>query len=178
MAEPEEVQQEEEGKKGLGGLLPIIISAVVSAVVAGAVAFFVVPMVLGQNKAEEQKKQQEQVQLAQPREITAVLISPGTNQTFVLKGARDVVVIDSLTFKVGSDECRAKIAERKPEILDALMKIFMSKEKSELSTVAGIELLKKQIKDAVNLITGFTGDKEKFGVLEVYLYIKAFASTE
>ncbi len=175
MPEEEEVQQEEP-KKG-GGLMPIIISAVVSAVVAGAVAFMV-PMFLGQNKSEEEQNKNQQSQLVQPREITAVLISPGTNQTFVLKGARDVVVLDSLSFKVGSDECRAQIAEKKPEILDALMKIFMSKEKTELSTVAGIELLKKQIKDAVNLITGFKGDKEKFGVLEVYLYIKAFASTE
>ena len=158
-------------------MMPIIISAVVSAVVAGAVAFMV-PMFLGQNKSEEEQNKNQQSQLVQPREITAVLISPGTNQTFVLKGARDVVVLDSLSFKVGSDECRAQIAEKKPEILDALMKIFMSKEKTELSTVAGIELLKKQIKDAVNLITGFKGDKEKFGVLEVYLYIKAFASTE
>ncbi len=175
MPDDEEVQQKE-GKKGRG-FMSIMISAIVAAVVAGAVAFMV-PMFLGQNKSEQEQKEKQKSQLVQPREITAVLISPGTNQTFVLKGARDVVVLDSLSFKVGSDECRAQIAERKPEILDALMKIFMSKEKTELSTVAGIELLKKQIKDAVNLITGFKGEKEKFGVLEVYLYIKAFASTE
>ncbi len=178
----EEIQQEEEQpkKKGIGGLLPIIISAVIAAAVAFVVLLVAGPMLLGTNQAETQQGEGEpgNVQLVQPREITAVLISPGSNETFPLKGAMEVVVIDFLTFKVGSDACRAAIAEKKPEILDALSKIFFSKEKAELSTAAGIELLKKQIKDAVNLITGFTGDKEPYGVINVYIRIKAFASTE
>ena len=79
---------------------------------------------------------------------------------------------------MGSDACRAAVAEKNDEIMDALMMIFLSKDKSELSTVPGLELLKRQIRDAVNTITGFVGDKEKYGVLDVYLYIKAFATTE
>jgi len=61
--------------------------------------------------------------------------------------------------------------------MDGLMSLFLSKEKSELSTASGIELLKKQIRTVVNEITGFTG-REQLGVTDVYLYIKAVSSVE
>ncbi|HIP92668.1 MAG TPA: flagellar basal body protein FliL [Thermotoga sp.] len=161
-----------EKKKGIGGLLTsIIVPLVVSIAV-----YFTLPMFLGSNKTGKEEEQQ-QVQPA-PVEIKAVLIQPGTYQTFMLKGGKEVAVIDSLSFKVGSDACRAAIAEKKDEIMDALMMIFMGKERSELSTVTGVELLKRQIREAVNTITGFIGDKEKYGVISVFLYIKAFSSVE
>ena len=178
MPEEEEVQQEEQPKKkGLKGLMPIMISAIVAAVVAFGVLFFMGPKLLGTNQAEQQTEEQKaQEEAAKQRiPITAVLISAGSNQTFVLKGARDVAVVDSLVFKVGSDACRAAIADNKSLIMDALMKIFISKTKAELATPAGLELLKRQIKEAVELICNCSGND---GVLEVYLYIKAFASTE
>lgn len=161
-----------EKKKGIGGLLTsIIVPLVVSIAV-----YFTLPMFLGSNKTGKEEEQQ-QVQPA-PVEIKAVLIQPGTYQTFMLKGGKEVAVIDSLSFKVGSDACRSAIAEKKDEIMDALMMIFMGKERSELSTVTGVELLKRQIREAVNTITGFVGDKEKYGVISVFLYIKAFSSVE
>ncbi|KAF2959843.1 flagellar basal body-associated protein FliL [Thermotoga sp. 38H-to] len=169
MAE-EERREEEQPKRRMGASL--IMSIVVPLVVSVAV-YFLLPMFLGSN----QGGQSENVP-STPVRIKAVLIQQGENQTFLLKGGRDVVVIDSLSFSVGSDACRAAVAERKDEIMDALMMIFLSKDKSELSTVPGLELLKRQIRDAVNTITGFVGDKEKYGVLDVYLYIKAFATTE
>ncbi len=179
MPEEEAQQQDQNQKKKKGGLLSIIISALISATVAFVVLLFMGPMMLGQNQTQQgQGGEPGSAKLVQPREITAVLISQGSNETFPLKGAREVVVLDFLTFKVGSDACRAAIAEKKPEIMDALSKIFFSKEKSELSTAAGIELLKSQIRDAVNRITGFVGDKEAYGVINVYIRIKAFASTE
>ena len=58
------------------------------------------------------------------------------------------------------------------------MLIFLSKERSELNTASGIELLKKQIRAMVNEITGFTGDREKYGVIGVFLYIKAISAVE
>jgi len=61
--------------------------------------------------------------------------------------------------------------------MDGLMSLFLSKEKFELSTASDIELLKKQIRDMVNEITGFTG-REQLGVTDVYLYIKAVSSVE
>ena len=177
MPEEEEIQQEEEPKKkGLGGLMPIIISAVVAAAVAFGVLYLLGPKLVGTNQTQQQQQeQQQQEEVKQRIPITAVLISTGSNQTFVLKGAKDVAVVDSLVFKVGSDACRAAIADQKSMIMDALMKIFISKTKAELATPAGLELLKRQIKEAVELITGCSGND---GVLEVYLYIKAFASTE
>ena len=152
-----------------------MISIIVPLVVSIAV-YFTLPMFLGSNKTGKEEEQQ-QVQPI-PVEIKAVLIQPGTYQTFMLKGGKEVAVIDSLSFKVGSDACRSAIAEKKDEIMDALMMIFMGKERSELSTVTGVELLKRQIREAVNTITGFIGDKEKYGVISVFLYIKAFSSVE
>jgi len=167
---PEEAGREK--KKRMGGLLTsIIVPLIVSVAV-----YFTLPMFLGSNKGGKEGEGQ-RVQPA-PVEIKAVLIQPGTYQTFMLKGGKEVAVIDSLSFKVGSDACRAAIAEKKDEIMDALMMIFMGKERSELSTVTGVELLKKQIREAVNTITGFVGDKEKYGVISVFLYIKAFSSVE
>ena len=62
------------------------------------------------------------------------------------------------------------------ELLKKMHKI--RKEFQELGSAAGLDLLKKQIKDAVNRITGFVGEKEKFGVARVFLYIKAISSVE
>jgi flagellar FliL protein len=172
---PEEVQQEDQPKKKKGGgLMSMIVSATIAAIVAFGVVYMMAPKFVGTNQ-EAQKAQKEAEAAKQRIPITAVLISAGSNQTFVLKGAKDVAVVDSLVFKVGSDACRAAIADDKPLIMDALMKIFISKTKAELATPAGMELLKKQIKEAVEIITGCSGND---GVLEVYLYIKAFASTE
>lgn len=106
------------------------------------------------------------------------LIKPGSMYTFMLKGGKSVVVVDSLSFKVGSAQCRSSIIGKEDEILDAIQQIFLRKEPPELGTAAGIELLKMQIKDAVNQITGFSKVNEQFGVTNVYLYIKAVSSVE
>lgn len=161
---------EEVKKKGIGGLL---MSLIVPAVVAVG-ATVVTIMLLGTNLTQPKK---ETVQPA-PTEIKAVVIQPGTYTTFMLKGGKEVAVIDSLTLTTASDACRAAIAERRDMIMDGLMLIFLSKERSELNTAAGIELLKKQIRAMVNEVTGFTGERERLGVIGVYLYIKAISSVE
>ncbi|KAF2957933.1 flagellar basal body protein FliL [Thermotoga sp. Ku-13t] len=157
-------------KRGIGGLLMSIIVPAVVAIGATAVTI----MLLGTNLTQPK---QQTVQQA-PTEIKAVVIQPGTYTTFMLKGGKEVAVIDSLTLTVASDACRAAIAERRDMIMDSLMLIFLSKEKSELNTAAGIELLKKQIRAMVNEVTGFTGERERLGVIGVYLYIKAISSVE
>lgn len=157
-------------KRGIGGLLMSIIVPAVVAIGATAVTI----MLLGTNLTQPK---QQTVQQA-PTEIKAVVIQPGTYTTFMLKGGKEVAVIDSLTLTVASDACRAAIAERRDMILDGLMLIFLSKERSELNTAAGIELLKKQIRAMVNEVTGFTGERERLGVIGVYLYIKAISSVE
>ena len=160
----------DEKKKGRLGSLIIMI--VVPAAVAFGVTFAVLQL-LGNNVQSTQESQP-----VVQNEIKAILIQSGTYQTFMLKGGKDVAVIDSLSFKVASDSCRAAIAEKNDEIMDGLMSLFLSKEKSELSTASGIELLKKQIRAMVNEITGFTGDREKYGVIGVFLYIKAISAVE
>jgi len=160
----------DEKKKGRLGSLIIMI--VVPAAVAFGVTFAVLQL-LGNNVQSTQESQP-----VVQNEIKAILIQSGTYQTFMLKGGKDVAVIDSLSFKVASDSCRAAIAEKNDEIMDGLMLIFLSKERSELNTASGIELLKKQIRAMVNEITGFTGDREKYGVIGVFLYIKAISAVE
>ncbi|MEJ5257897.1 MAG: flagellar basal body-associated FliL family protein [Fervidobacterium sp.] len=173
---PEEMEQQEQGGKKKGGLFNIIklvaIPLVISLVVSLAVFF-----VLGSNKQPSQEEQQ-QAEQAAPTQIKAVVITAGKYQTFMLKGGRDVVVVDSLTLLVGSEPCRAAVGEKNDEIMDALSTIFLSKERFDLVTPAGLDLLKKQIREAVNQITGFTGEKEKLGVLNVYIYIKAISTVQ
>jgi len=168
--------QNQEGGSKKKGLPVILITIVMAAIVAAGVSFIVI-MTVGSNLITP-KPQKSDEQALVPADIKAILIQPGSMSTFILKGGKSVVVIDSLSFKVGSDQCRASIAGKKDEILDAIQQIFLRKEPQELGTAAGIELLKMQIKDAVNQITGFVGEKEKFGVANVFLYIKAISSVE
>ncbi|WP_041082610.1 flagellar basal body-associated FliL family protein [Thermotoga profunda] len=162
---------EEKKKKGLSGLLMMILIPAVVAVGATVATI----MLLGTNLTP---REQQTTTVTTPTEIKAVVIQSGTYTTFMLKGGKEVAVIDSLSFTVASDSCRAAIAGKNDEIMDGLMLIFLSKEKSELNTAAGIELLKKQIRAMVNEITGFTGERERLGVVGVYLYIKAISSVE
>lgn len=171
---PEEMEQQEQSNKKANPIMGIVkmlaIPLVVSLVVSLAVFF-----VLGSNKQPQQTEEQ---QMTVPTQIKAVVIQSGKFQTFMLKGGRDVVVIDSLTLLVGSEPCRAAVADKNDEIMDALSTIFLSKERFELTTPAGLDLLKKQIREAVNEITGFTGEKEKFGVINVYIYVKSISSVQ
>ncbi len=173
---PEETPQVEEQKKGglIAKFQPILIPLVVSLVVTIVVSFVFLTM-MGGNKTPAQTKE-EDAKTAIP--IKAVVIQTGTMTTFMLKGGRDVVVIDSLTLLVGTDRARSLCGEKQDEIMDALSVIFLSKERTDLVTPAGVDLLKKQIRQAVNEIIGFTGEAEKDGVLNVYLYIKAISSVQ
>jgi len=47
--------------------------------------------------------------------------------------------------------------------MDALATIFLSKERFDLVTPAGLDLLKKQIREAVNQITGLLARKKNSG---------------
>lgn len=161
-------------RSGPSFLLMILIAAAVAAGLSFGVSFVLIKM-MGSNT---QTTQSQQTQAAQPVYVKAVLIAEGSNEMFMLKGGKDVAVVDGLSFMVGSDECRASIADLRLQILDALETLFLSKEKTELTSVAGRELLKKQIKDMVNEITGFIGEKEKFGVLQVSLRLKAISRVE
>ncbi|MEN3041737.1 MAG: flagellar basal body-associated FliL family protein [Fervidobacterium sp.] len=172
---PEDIEQQEQGGKKKNPVMDIVKMLAIPLVISLAVSLTVF-FVLGSNK-QPQETQQEQ-QMTTPTQIKAVVIQAGKFQTFMLKGGRDVVVIDSLTLLVGSEPCRAAVADKNDEIMDALSTIFLSKERFELTTPAGLDLLKKQIREAVNEITGFTGEKEKFGVINVYIYIKSISSVQ
>jgi flagellar FliL protein len=173
---PEEVEQQQEQPKKKGNLMDLIKMIVIPLVISLVVSL-VVFFMLGSNKQPSQSKEEEATATA-PVQIKAVVIAQGKYQTFMLKGGRDVAVVDSLTLLVGSEPCRAAVAEKNDEIMDALATIFLSKERFDLVTPAGLDLLKKQIREAVNQITGFTGEKEKLGVLNVYIYIKAISTVQ
>lgn len=105
----------------------------------------------------------------------AVLIRSGSNATFPLRGGNQVLVINSLSFLVGSSECGQKIGLDKPQIMDGIQMLILSKSPSEILNPDGFQTLKQQISDLIDQITGFTGSKAPLGVLQVYLYIKAVA---
>jgi len=165
-----QVDQGRKKKKGVPEIVKIIILPLIVSLVVSLVVFFF----LGSNSQPQQQAEA----VKNPTQIKAVVVQSGTYQTFLLKGGREVAVIDSLTLLVGSETCRAAVAEKNDEIMDALATIFLSKERFDLVTPAGIDLLKKQIREAVNQVTGFTGENEKFGVLNVYIYIKAVSTVQ
>ncbi|MFP4461200.1 MAG: flagellar basal body-associated FliL family protein [Thermotogota bacterium] len=166
----------ESGKKKGGGfnIMGLLISVVIAAVVAGGVSYLLI-QILGTNNPPDSG---EGATPARPVEIRVRFIIEGANKAFMLKGGSDVVVLDLLSFTVGSDGCREQIATRKDQITSALQDLFIQKEPPELSTPAGLELLNRQIRDMVNRITGFVGDKAKFGVIEVYYHITAITSVQ
>jgi|SRR6056297_940584 len=167
----------ESGEKKAGGgfnIMGLLISVVIAAVVAGGVSFLLIK-VLGTNNPPDSGQGTTAIN---PVEIRVRFIIEGSNKAFMLKGGSDVVVLDMLSYTVGSDGCREEIASRKDQITSALQDLFIQKEPPELSTPAGLELLNRQIRDMVNRITGYVGDKAKFGVIEVYYHITAITSVQ
>jgi len=171
----ENVNAAEEKKSGGGfNIMGLLISVIIAAVVAGGVSFLLIK-VLGTNNPPDSG---EGTTLISPVEIRVRFIVEGSNKSFMLKGGSDVVILDLLSFTVGSDSCREEIANRKDQITSALQDLFIQKEPPELTTPAGLELLNRQIRDMVNRITAYVGDRAKFGVVEVYYHITAITSVQ
>ncbi len=165
-----------EEKKSSGGfnIMGLLIMIVIAVVVSIGVNFLLIK-VLGTNNPPDSSQG---TTLVNPVEIRVRFIIEGSNKAFMLKGGSDVVVLDLLSFTVGSDSCREEIATRKDQITSALQDLFIQKEPAELSTPAGLELLNRQMRDMVNRITSYVGDKAKFGVIEVYYHITAITSVQ
>lgn len=157
----------EEKKKS--GLMGILIAVIVAAVVSMAGTFLVVKYL---NTPPPSQKVTSQLS-----RTMSTLIRSGSNQTFPLQGGNQVLVIDSLTFLVGSSDCSQEIGIDSPQIIDGLQMLIISKSANEILNPDGLQTLKTQIADLVDQITGFTGTKAPLGVLQVYMYIKAVAST-
>ncbi len=156
-----------EGEKKKSGLMTMLITVVVAVVVSMGGTYFLMSYM---NKpANPQKVTNQAIR------TMAVLIRSGSNATFPLRGGSQVLVVDSLSFLVGSKECSQAIGLDTPQIMDGLQTLILSKSPSEILNPDGIQTLKQQIVDLVDQITGFTGDKAPLGVLQVYLYIKAVA---
>jgi flagellar FliL protein len=176
-AEDNEVAQEKNEKTQKGGginLVGLLINVSISAALV-VVLFFILNNVLGSNVPGTQDTP---TGTAAPVEIRVRFIPEGAQRTFMLKGGRDVIVIDMLSFVVGSDAIRSEISNRSDQILSALQDLFIQKEGAELSNPAGLELLKRQVRDMVNQITGHVGERAKFGVIEVFTYIRAITSVQ
>ena len=120
--------------------------------------------------ADPQKKLIYSINLEeQEREVDYTLFEyKGIDKTFLLKGGKDTATLRKLSFITGSDACREQIILRKDEIISALQEIFAQKTKMELSVYTGNDMLTREIRDEVNRITGFVGDKEEYGVNEVF----------
>jgi flagellar FliL protein len=175
MAQENPVPQEGKKKGGNNFLLMIIIVVVVTLVVSAGTSFLIITL-LGQNvqKTADATPSAGTTGLV----VQAEMIREGARYPVMLKGGKDVAIVDALYYKVGSEECRSSIGTNKLEILDAVRTIFLNKTSSEVTNPTGQELIKKQIKDAVNEITGYTGEREKIGVLSVILIILTISQNQ
>jgi flagellar FliL protein len=175
MADEAATPQEEEQKRGSGfNFMGIIIAVILAVVLSAGVSFLLIQM-LGTNSPPDSEQDTSPVN---PVEIRVRFIIEGSNKSFMLKGGSEVVVLDMVSFNVGSDSCREEIATRNDEITSSLQDLFIQKEPTELSTPAGLELLNRQIREMVNRITGYVGDKGRFGVIEVFYHITAVTSVQ
>ncbi len=168
-------EENQQQKKGSGiNLMGLLINVAISAVLV-VVLFFLLNNVLGTNTPGAADTGTGPIT---PTEIRVRFIVEGSQRTFMLKGGRNVIVIDMLSFVVGSDAARGEISNRNDQILSALQDLFIQKEDVELSNPAGLELMKRQIRDLVNQITGFVGERAKFGLIDVFTYIRAITSVQ
>ncbi len=157
----------EKKKKKKGGLMSLLIVVSLSVIISMGGTYFLIKKM---NKPAKSQKVTNQIV-----RTMAVLIRSGSNATFPLRGGNQVLVVDSLSFLVGSKECSQAIGLDTPQIMDGLQTLILSKSPSEILNPDGLQTLKQQIVDLVDQITGFTGSKAPLGVLQVYLYIKAVA---
>jgi len=176
MAEPDEINQVEEKQEKKGGFnfMGLIIVIVITLAVNAGISFFLIQM-LGNNSPENTTQTDTTLT---PLSIKVRFLVEGVNKPFMLKGGKEVVVLDMLSFIVASDSSRAAIAENKDEILSDLQDLFITKQSSELADVQGVELIRRQIRDLVNRVTGNIGDKAKFGVTDVFFHIMAITSVQ
>jgi len=165
-----------EEKKGPSLIMIIIIIVVVALVISAGTSFLLIKL-LGSNVSQQNTTDIQNSSTVAKTSIAEV-IKEGSRSSIMLKGGNDIAVVDALQFKVGSDESKSKVNTYRIEILDAIRMIFLNKTKSELTNPQSIELVKKQIKDVVNEITGFTGEKENLGVVSVNILILAITSAQ
>ncbi len=172
MANEETTQEQQDEKKGNSSMMQLIIVLVV-ALIAGAAGGFLTVKMLGGNSSNTSAAQPAQKQETfQP--ITFTFAQSGSMQPFPLKDGTTLIA-DSVTFKLGSQECFDKFSSSRDTIADVLQSVFLSKGKYDLLSDSGLELAKIQIKNALNDRFGFIGDKEGKGVLNVIIIIKGFA---
>jgi len=155
-------------------LMTLIIVIVVALIISGITSFFIV-RILTSNVASS-SDQSSQVSATTPARV--ILIMEGSRYTMMLKGGYDIAVIDSLQLDVGSNQARDLITSNRLEVLEAIRMIFMNKTRGELSTPQGIELTKKQIKDTINEMLGFTGERESLGVIKVTMIIMTITTSQ
>jgi len=156
----------ENEKKKKSAFMSLIVTVVIAVVISMGGTYFLLKYMNTPTKSQMTNK---------ITRTMAVLIRSGSNATFPLRGGNQVLVVDSLSFLVGSSECSQKIGLDKPQIMDGIQMLILSKSPSEILNPDGLQTLKQQISDLVNQITGFTGSKSPLGVLQVYFYIKAVA---
>lgn len=156
----------ENEKKKKSAFMSLIVTVVIAVVISMGGTYFLLKYMNAPTKSQMTNK---------ITRTMAVLIRSGSNATFPLRGGNQVLVVDSLSFLVGSSECSQKIGLDKPQIMDGIQMLILSKSPSEILNPDGLQTLKQQISDLVNQITGFTGSKSPLGVLQVYFYIKAVA---
>lgn len=164
----EDPKLQEGGKKKSPNLIIILAITVVVTLIVAAGTSFLILNILGDNIGQSASPGTvRETQVTQMVEI----IREGSRYAMMLKGGTDIAVVDAMQLMVGSSEASSAIGNRRIEVLETIRTIFLNKTRSEISSAQGQDFTRRQIRDAVNQIIGFTGEREHLGVNKVVMIV-------
>lgn len=172
--EENEILEEKNKKKSPNFITTLILVIVVALGISAITSFFIVRL-LTSNVGQTQSGSS---QATSDMPIRVTLIMEGARYPMMLKGGYDIAIIDSLHLNVASSDARDKISTYRMEILEAIRMIFMNKTRAEISTPQGLELTKRQIRDTVNEIIGYIGERSNLGVTNVVLIVLTITAAQ
>ncbi|RAP00036.1 hypothetical protein PW5551_00380 [Petrotoga sp. 9PW.55.5.1] len=167
---------EERAKKSSPSFLMILIIVIVVALLISGVTSYFIVRLLSPNVSQTSSQASSGDMATTPARV--ILISEGSRYPMMLKGGYDVAVVDSLQLDVGSNQARDLITSNRLQVLETIRMIFMNKTRGELSTPQGIELTKRQIRDNINEMLGFVGERESLGVIKVTMIIMTITTAQ
>lgn len=133
-------------------MLIIIIALVVILAGGGAAAFFLM-------KPHPPKGAEAEAQVEEPAKdehaVAPKYMELGTFTANLVHEEGDRYLQITISLKLSSPEMEEKVKASNPEILHRVNMLLQSKRPSELSTVAGKELLAKDLKTHINYVLGF-----------------------
>ncbi len=136
-------------------MLIIIIALVVILAGGGAAAFFLMKPHHPPKGAEGEAEAQVEEPTKDEHAAAPKYMELGTFTANLVHEEGDRYLQITISLKLSSPEMEEKVKASNPEILHRVNMLLQSKRPSELSTVAGKELLAKDLKTHINYVLGF-----------------------